>query len=497
MNPKKVIIIGAGPGGLSCGMLLAHRGFDVTILEKEEVVGGRNAAFKLGDYTFDTGPTFFLMKDVLERIFEATGRNLHDYVKLLSIDPMYRLVFSKDKEFNPSTDEKKMKRELERVFPGSSAAYDNYMTKEKKKYDALIPCLEIPYGSFTDIFKKQFIKAIPYIDAHISLFDVLGRYFTYDELKLSFTFQAKYIGMSPWKAPGTFSMISFIEHGAGIYHVEGGLNHLSAAMAKAFEEMGGKFQLSSNVKKLVIEDKTATGVELESGETIVADYVVINPDFAHAMTHLVDESKRKKYTDKKLAAKEYSCSTYMLYLGIDKVYENLPHHSIIFADDYRANVKDITENFVLGEDISFYVQNASVIDKTLAPEGKSTLYVLVPITNNNAKINWEAEKKALRERVLDLMETKGCFTDIRNHIEEERIITPDDWEVDYNVYLGAVFSLGHQISQMLFFRPHNRFECFKNCYLVGGGTHPGSGLPTIYESGRISADLLTKDAGLV
>ncbi len=497
MGNKRVLIIGAGPGGLSCGMLLAHRGFDVTILEKTDVIGGRNAAFKLGKYTFDTGPTFFLMKDILERIFEATGRNLDEYVKLMNLDPMYRLVFNKDKDFYPSTEKGKMKAELERVFPGSSDAYDKYMQKEKKKYDTLIPCLEVPYCSFKDLFKKRFIKAIPYLDAHLSLFDVLSRYFSYDELKLAFTFQAKYIGMSPWKAPGTFSLISYIEHGGGIYHVEGGLNQLSAGMAKAFKEMGGKIQFSSNVKNLIIEGDAAKGVKLEDGRVFSSDYIVINSDFAYSMTNLVDESKRKKYTNKKLAEKEYSCSTYMIYLGVNKVYDDLPHHNIIFADDYRANVKDITENFVPSDDTSFYVQNASVTDKTLAPRGKSTIYVLVPTTNNKSNINWEAEKDKVREIVLDLMETKGGFTDIRKHIEEERIITPQDWEDDYNVYLGAVFNLGHQIRQMLFMRPHNRFECFKNCYLVGGGTHPGSGLPTIYESGRISADLLTKDAGLL
>lgn len=496
MGKKRVLIIGAGPGGLSCGMLLAHRGFDVTILEKTDVIGGRNAAFKLGNYTFDTGPTFFLMKDILERIFEDTGRDLDDYVKLRDIEPMYRLVFSKEKDFYPSTDERKMKKELERVFPGSSGAYDKYMRKEKAKYDSLIPCLEAPYCSFKDLFKMRFIKAIPYLDAHLSLFDVLGRYFSYDELKLAFTFQAQYIGMSPWKAPGTFSLISYIEHSGGIYHVEGGLNQLSTGMAKAFQEMGGKIQFFSNVKKLIIKGDTAKGVELEDGRKFSSDYVVINSDFAYSMTNLVDESKRKKYTNKKLAAKEYSCSTYMIYLGVNKIYEDLPHHNIIFADDYRANIKDITEDFVPSDDTSFYVQNASVTDKTLAPKGKSAIYVLVPTTNNKSNINWEAEKDKVRERVLDLMETKGGFSDIRKHIEEEKIITPQNWEDDYNVYLGAVFNLGHQISQMLFLRPHNRFECFKNCYLVGGGTHPGSGLPTIYESGRISADLLTKDAGL-
>lgn len=494
MPAKKVAIIGAGPGGLSCGMLLAKRGFDVTIYEKKKVVGGRNAAIKLGDYTFDTGPTFFLMRDVLERIYGDCGLELSDYVDLVKLDPMYRLLFNDDLSFYPSSDPEKMKIEVERAFPGSSKDYERYLEKEKKKYDKLIPCLELPYCSWLDMFKLRFFKALPSLDAHVSLFDVLGRYFKYEQLKLAFTFQAKYIGMSPWKAPGTFSIISYIEHGGGIYHVMGGLNKLAEGMAKAFTDLGGKIEFSKEVSEIKVEKGQAKGLVFIDGTDITADYTVINSDFAYSMTQLVDEKNRKKYTDKKLASKEYSCSTFMLYLGVKKEYPEIQHHNIIFADDYKSNVADITDHNMISDDFSFYLHNPSVIDKSLAPEGASSIYVLVPVSNKNCKTDWEKEKTILRDKVIDKLEQKAGLSDLRENIEVERIVTPDDWEEFYNVYNGAVFNLGHQISQMLIFRPHNRFESFKNCYLVGGGTHPGSGLPTIYESGRISADLLTKDA---
>ena len=223
---KKVIIIGAGPGGLAASMLLAHKGYDVTIYEKQSYIGGRNSAFHLGGYTFDLGPTFFLMKNVLEDIFKKTGRKLSDYVELLKLDPMYRLKFSEERVFYPSTNREKMKDELERVFPGSTAGYEKYLKKEKKKYDRLIPCLAMPYDSIFDFAKWQFIRSLPQLDAHRSLFSQLGKYFKDDDLKTAFTFQAKYIGMSPWEAPGTFSIISYIEHGDGVYHVKGGLTGL-------------------------------------------------------------------------------------------------------------------------------------------------------------------------------------------------------------------------------------------------------------------------------
>lgn len=497
MAGKKIIIVGAGPGGFAAGMLLANQGYDVTIYEKQDYVGGRNASIQMGDYTFDMGPTFFMMIDVLERIFKKCGKKMEDYIQITQLDPMYRLKFGEGRELYPSPDPDKMKATLESFAKGSYKGYLKYLKKEKKKYNKLIPCLEMPYGSFRDYLSWQFISSLPVLDAHTTLYRVLKRYFNDPDVCIAFTFQAKYIGMSPWKAPGIFSIISYIEHGGGIYHVIGGLNKLSKGMMKAFEEDGGIVHTATPVKQILIENKTAVGVELEDGTKEMADYVVINADFAHAMQNLVPSEKRKKYTDAALEKKKYSCSTFMLYLGMNKTYPDIPHHSIVFSSDYKKNVEEITTGRILSEDPSFYVQNACVTDSTLAPKGKSTLYVLVPIPNNKSGINWQNEKGPFREKILNLLETRGGYTDVCNHIEEEMIITPEDWEKDKLVYKGATFNLAHNMGQMLLARPHNRFEEFKNCFLVGGGTHPGSGLPTIYESGRISAELIMKEDGLI
>jgi phytoene desaturase len=493
---KKVIIVGAGPGGLAAGMLLSSKGYSVDMYEKENEVGGRNSFFKMGDYTFDIGPTFFMMKDVLETIFAKSGKNLEDFVEVIRLDPMYRLKFADGRELYPSPDKEMMKRTMEQFSKGSFAGYEKYLDKEKIKYDKLIPCLSIPYGKVSDFFSKRLITALPYLDAHTSLYNVLSRYFDDPDTRIAFTFQAKYIGMSPWTAPGTFSIISYIEHGEGIYHVTGGLNRLSHGMAEAFRQSGGRIHLGTPVKRIIVESGTATGVQLENNRIENADYVVINADFAQAMTEIVHPHDRKKWTNDNIARKDYSCSTFMLYLGVNREYRDIPHHSIIFAEDYKRNVDEITKDMILSEDFSFYVQNACVSDKTLAPEGKSTIYVLVPVPNNKSRIDWDKEKQNFRNRVIEALETRGGYKGLGNAIEEEKIVTPKDWNESHSVYLGATFNLAHNVGQMLYFRPHNEFEDIKKCYLVGGGTHPGSGLPTIYESGRISAELLMKNEGI-
>jgi phytoene desaturase len=497
MHKKKGIVIGAGPGGLAATLLLAAKGYEVIVFEKKDHVGGRNSAIKLGDFIFDMGPTFFLMKNVLEDIFTFTGRSLEDYAEIKELDPMYRLLFGENRPLLLSRNKDKMRASLESFSSGSYKGYLKYLEKEKKKYDKLLPCLQMPYGKISDLFKKQLITSIPYLDAHTSIYNVLSRYFDDNDTRIAFTFQAKYIGMSPWEAPGTFSIISYIEHGGGIYHVMGGLNNLSQAVAKAALEEKAVIHTNTPVKKVIVKNRTAIGVELEDGSIEKADYVIINADFAHAMAHLVDPRDLRKWTKERLEKKRYSCSTFMLYLGIDKIYDHIPHHNIIFSDDYRKYVEDMTIQMTVSEDISFYVQNASVTDPSLSPKGKSTIYILVPVPNNKSGIDWENKKHEFRNRVLDLMENRVGLRDIRRHIEQEKVMTPLDWENEIDVYKGATFNLAHNVGQMLYLRPHNQFEEFENCYLVGGGTHPGSGLPTIYESGRITADLIFKKDGLM
>lgn len=490
---KDIIIIGAGPGGLSTAMLLAKRGYNVKVFEKQKYIGGRNSCLSLGEYDFDLGPTFLLMKSILEEIFEETGRKLEDYVKLKEINPMYRLKFGDGRVFYPWSVSKKEKmiESIESVFPGESSGYLKYLKREETKFQRLIPCLQIPYSSFKDLLQPHFFKALPYLDAHKSLYDVLGKYFDDEQLKLSFTFQAKYIGMSPWEAPGTFSIISYLEHKMGVYHVEGGLNKLAHAMGKVVVEEGGSIELGSPVSSVLFEGKKAIGVKLADGRQVKSDHVIMNTDFAMGMKQLVPDELKDKYKDENLKNKKYSCSTFMLYLGVNKTYDDLPHHNIIFAKDYRKNIAEITESKVLSEDFSFYVQNASVSDSTLAPKGRSTIYVLVPVPNNKSNIDWDEIKHSYRDKLINALEIEGGFTGLAENIEEEEIITPFDWEHKKDVYLGATFNLGHQVSQMLIFRPHNKLEGYENLYIVGGGTHPGSGLPTIYESGRITANLIS------
>ena len=489
-NKKKIIIVGAGPGGLSAGMLLAHQGFDVHIFEKESTPGGRSRQLILGEYKFDYGPTFFMMDFVAREIFKQTGRDLEDYVTLSRLSPMYKLLFP-DRQINVYEEDEKMMKELAKVFPGEEKGLILFNQKEKKRLEYLYPVLARNNNNIFDALRPSFLRTLPHFALGRTLFQVLGKYFKQPEARLCFTFQSKYLGMSPWECPGAFAMIPYVEQQFGIYHVQGGLSEVAKAMAKVVTEEGGNIHYNTKIKGIIVEGKTAKGVILESGEQVLADKVIVNADFAYAMNNLISEGKLKKYSPSNLAKKKYSCSIFMLYLGVKKQYD-LNHHTIAFAKNYEKNVEDIFNGRLTDKDFSVYVCNASKTDLTLAPAGKSGLYVLVPVPNNQSGIDWKTQSAILREQALDILEKRFGLTDIRESIEVEKNLTPADWENDFSVQYGAVFNLGHQLRQMLWFRPHNQFEELKNVYLVGGGTHPGSGLPTIYESGRIVANLISK-----
>jgi phytoene desaturase len=490
---KHIVVVGAGPGGLTAAMLLANRGFKVTVFEKEPHVGGRNAAIVSNGYKFDTGPTFLMMKFILDEVFEEAGRNIGDYLKCVKLEPMYRLQFE-DVRLEPTTEREAMLRQLDAHFPGNRAGYDKFMAVEKRRFHLMYPCLQKDYATIRQYLTRDLLKALPNLSLGRSLLDVLGDYFKEDKLKLSFTFQSKYLGMSAWDCPGAFAILPYVEHAFGVYHVMGGLSEISGAMAKVCLELGVDLRLGTPVKQLMLENRQVRGVELADGEKVPADETVLNADFGYAMKNLVPPGVLKKYSPENVDAREYSCSTFMLYLGFDKVYD-LPHHTVFFAGDYQGNIRDIFQRKVLSQDISFYVRNASVTDPALAPPGHSAVYVLVPVPNRTATIDWAKETPAFRDRVIAAMEKRAGMADLRSHIREEIVYTPQTWQ-DMNIQFGATFNLAHSLNQMLYFRPRNKFEELDNCYLVGGGTHPGSGLPTIYESGRIAANLIARRYGV-
>jgi phytoene desaturase len=491
---KKVTIVGAGPGGLAAAMQLAFAGLDVTILESRDVVGGRTSAIVKDGFRFDCGPTFFLYPRVLEEIFRSVGYELSSEVPMKRLDPQYRLTFAAGGQLDCTPNMDEMDRQIAAISPADVGKLRRYMADNRIKLERFRPILERPFSSVFDLMRPSLAKAARHLNPHRSLGDELSRYFSDPRLVIAFAFQSKYLGMSPFQCPSLFSILSFLEYEYGVHHPIGGCSRISERMAELALNMGVKIRLGEPVTGLKLRGRRVVGAETAKA-SYDCDAMVINADFGEAMKRLVPDSIRRRWNDKKLASKRYSCSTYMLYLGIEGRYNDLPHHNIHISSDYEKNLAEIETTHVLSEEPSFYVQNASVTDDTLAPDGHSTLYVLVPVSHQHPNINWSVEELPFRERTLDALAQIG-LSDIRERIRVEHRITPDDWNQHHRIYRGATFNLAHNLGQMLHRRPQNRFEELAGVYLVGGGTHPGSGLPVIYESSRITSRLMLADLGV-
>jgi phytoene desaturase len=498
---KRIIIIGAGPGGLASAMLLGRAGFKVTVLERLDRVGGRTSTLTApapgdGEFRFDMGPTFFLYPRVIGEIFDACGYDFETEVPMKRLDPQYRLVFegvgNQDTvKLDCTADVDRMKEQVAQIDPHDAANFERFLSENRQKLEAFRPILESPFLSLGDTMRLPLLKLLPLVRPLRSVDRDLRSYFRDPRTRLAFSFQSKYLGMSPFNCPSLFTILSFLEYEHGVFHPIGGCGAISTKMAELAEQLGVDVRLAEEVKRIDFDGRRARSVVTDQGE-YKCDALVINADFAHAMSQLVPDHLRSRWTDRKLAKKRYSCSTFMMYLGIEGRYDDLPHHTIHLTHDYKQNLADIEDRHQLSESPSFYVQNASVTDPTLAPEGHSTLYCLIPCTHMHPNVDWQQHQQRYRDLFIQQMAKIG-YTDVEDRIRYERIITPADWQDEMAIYRGATFNLAHSLTQMLHLRPRNRFEDLEGVYLTGGGTHPGSGLPVIYESARITSRIMMRD----
>ncbi len=491
---RHVAVIGAGPGGLAAAMQLAAAGARVTVFEKDAVVGGRSRTLETPEgFRFDLGPTVVLDPRILAEIFASCGARLEDEVELVKLDPHYRLQFEGGPTIEATSDVARMEAEIARLNPADAAGLRPWLAENRRKLHAFKPVLERAFGRAADMMGGDMLRALPLLRPHRSLDADLRRHFKDERVRLAFGFQAKYLGMSPFRCPSLFTILSFLEYEHGVFHPIGGCGAVAAAMARVAAGLGVAFRLDTPVERIALAAGRAVGVEA-GGQRHAADAVVVNADFAHALPRLLPNAARRQWPDKRIAAARYSCSTFMLYLGVAGALPELAHHNVLLAGDYRRNIHQI-EQGELPDLPSLYVQHAGVTDPTMAPPGHSSLYVLVPVPNLKHGADWAAEAPRYRALALARLRALG-LPDIEARIRCERMVTPQHWQDEFAVGHGATFNLAHDLGQMLVFRPGNRFADVPGVYLVGGGTHPGSGLPVIYEGARITAGLVRQDLGL-
>lgn len=484
MEKNAIIVIGAGIGGMTAAAHLAKRGYRVTILEKNDRPGGRCDRISRDGHHFDTGPTLLVMPLLYEAELAALGSSLHGALDLQRVDPTYHLVFDDGSQLALTSDMKRLQEQLEAIEPGSFQGLLCYLNEGHRHYTLGVEKLVYPdFRKAGDFFKLSNIPLLQQVKPLSKHYANMSAYFDEPRLKAAFSFQDVYMGLSPYEAPATFSMMPYTELAHGVWYPKGGMYSLVELLYSLARDAGVEFIFNTDVERIVISGNRTRGVEA-GGELLEADAVLANADLPYVYHNLLPQNGRSVRMDHK----RFSCSVISFFWGVDKPYEALPPHTLFLADDYRQNFTSIIQDLDLPENPSLYVHAPARLDAAMAPEGEDTIIGIVPVghISGNGEQDWRALRDQARQEVFRRLRSVG-ITDLEEHIKFEVNFTPLSWRKRYNLMKGSTHGLCHNLAQLGIFRPDLQHKQYRNLYFTGASTRPGTGLPTAMVSGRLAA----------
>jgi phytoene desaturase len=490
---KSIVVIGAGMGGLAAALRLRHQGFQVTVLEKQARPGGRSGIIEEAGFRVDPGPTILVMKSAFDETYQSLGLDINRRLDFVQLDPNYRVYFHDGTFIDLFSDIHRLASEVEKIEPGASFGLQRFMASGERKYALGMDFVDRNYDHITDLMNPVAGLRLAQTRSYERLYNQIGRFFKTDKLQKAFSFHSMFLGLSPFDALAMYSLITYADLALGMWYPKGGIYSIIEDMLDIAADLGVEVRTHAPVRQIAIENGRVTGVYLESGEFMPADLVVSNADLPYTYRCLVDPAHRKHYPNTRLDKMRYSCSGYLLYLGVDKTYSHMRHQALYFSEDYRANLDAIFKTKTLPEAPSFHLNLPTVTDSSLAPEGHSLIYILAPMPNLTAPINWQQAAPIVREQLLTEIE-KIVDPNIRRHIIWERQYTPEDFQNDINAVHGTAFgSLAQGFFQSAYFRPHNKARDIEGLYFVGQGTYPGIGMPMVLLSAKLVTERIVKE----
>ena len=486
VSDKKVVIIGAGLGGLSAGALLAKRGYQVSILEKNEKVGGRANIFTAEGFTFDMGPSWYLMPDIFEHFYKLMDEDINEHLNLVKLSPSYRVFFPGDKDYpvlDIHSDLEKDLPTLEKLEPGVTPKIKKYLQLSGEQYEiAKRGFMYRNYNSVLDFLSWDIMKEGRRMNPLQTMEKYLNKWFKDDRLKKILEYTLVFLGSAPSKTPALYNIMNFIDFDMGVYYPKGGIYEIVESLSSIATKNGAQIRTNAAVNKIVVENKTATGVELESGEIIDADYVISNADLWFTETQLL-EKQHQTYPEKFWEKTVMGPSAFIMYLGLNAEIPSLTHHNLRFGKDWKKNFSEIFDQPQLPSDPSYYVCKPTHTDTNVAPEGQDILFTLVPIPAG-LKLSDE-EMSSYRDKLIEMMKSDLNLPNLEDMIVYERSYWADDFKRDYNAYKGTALGMAHTLKQTLL-RPGNKSKKVKNLLYTGAGTNPGIGMPICLISGELA-----------
>jgi phytoene desaturase len=491
---NSVLIIGAGVGGIATAARLAQKGFKVSVVEKNEQPGGRCGILVKDGHRFDTGATIFMMPELYRKTFEDLGMSIEKELALRRINPTYQIFFSDESKLELSSDLNAMQTQLDEIEPGSFGNYLRYLNEGHYNYKkSLENLVEKEYTSLAGFLNPGNIVLFLKSKALFNHYKHIGNYFNDPRLKIAFTFQNMYMGLNPFEAPAIFSLLQYTELTDGLWFPKGGMYRIVEVLVNKAQEYGVEFHYNAKVAQVNVRNGVVRGLILDDGRLLEADLVVANADLPYVYDRLLPDKQLAEEVKKK----KFGCSTIMFYWGMDQQYPQLRPHNLFLTSEGPEGFDPIFKDLTVPENPNFYVHAPVRVDESLAPPGQDTLVVAIPVghLDDETDHDWSAHRNKCRESVLKRMK-KVVAGDFDQHIKFEISITPSDWLNRYNLVKGATHGLSHDLMQMGYFRPPNRHPHYKNLYFVGASTHPGTGIPTVLVSARLTTERILQDFGV-
>ncbi len=488
---ETVLIIGAGIGGITTSLFLAERGYKVNVYEKNIAAGGRCGQIVRDGHRFDLGATMILMPEVYRDVLNSLGMTMDD-MNVKPLSEIYTLRFDDGTSLAFTTDQEHLKQQLERIEPGSYARSRDYVTTGYGLYKiAFGKLLGRNFTRFFDFFNLSNALLLIKLKTYLNHYRYTTRFFRSEHLRMAYTFQNIYVGQNPFSAPALFSMIPAAELTEGSMFPTGGMYAIAAKLMEKAQEKGVRFHFSKPVQQIRVAGRKATGVTFADGSEAEADIIIANADLPYVYRELLPPGRKAH----RLNRMKYSCSALVLHWGLDKQYPQLGHHTTFLSDSYREGLDTIFRGRSMGDDPCFYIHAPVRTDPTAAPAGCDTLSVAIGVGHLDPEKpqEWDRITDKARSAVFRKLRKIG-MDDIQAHIKFEIVTTPANWEEALNVTKGSVFgSIGHNILQMGYFRPHNRDRRYTNLYFTGGSTHPGNGIPMVLMSARLVTERIINE----
>ena len=480
---KRAVVIGAGFGGLAAAARLRAMGHAVTVLEAGDQPGGRARAFESEGFHFDAGPTVITAPHLFYELFELFGNDRRDYFEFVPVDPFYRVVFPDGRHFDYVGDDERLFAQIAKLNPTDVEGYKKLVEHSQRIFDVgYTQLVDADFSRFGDMMR--IVPDLVRLRAYKSLYGLVARYIKDDALRQVFTFQPLLIGGNPFRAPGIYLLIHWLERKWGIHFAMGGTASIVSGLTRLLGEVGVDVRLNAPVERIEVANGRTKGVLLENGSFLESDLVVSNADPATVYTKLIDAAARRKHTDASVARKRYSMSLFVGYFGTNKTYPGLAHHSILLGPRYRELLTDVFDRKTLAEDFSLYLHAPTRTDPSLAPPGGESFYVLSPVPNQQSGIDWSVEGPRYMDRILDALDAEH-LPGLRENLVTQFHVDPRYFEGELRSYRGAAFGPEPTLRQSAYFRFHNRSEDVEGLYFVGAGVHPGAGLPGVLSSAKV------------